>query len=253
MMLLLRVVSILAGLANGYLFFLQVQRPAYYPWICVPSLVIYLVSVLVINRGHWKGVEHVRTLIPAAVSIVISGCGLLLTEGVLLQWVIPCFVGLVTYTVLELQFFHAYAPARYPANGISHVNLLLVPCLFWISAYTSVGVTIFVNVSRSIPVLVMSGVGFVLFYATSYAEATMTERWRWTWIGTWVGMQIGILGVVLPLNLYIHGAIAALCGGFALRVRRYSIQPPIVSRTIWTEFVLFFAFLIAICVTTRWY
>lgn len=253
MMMLLRIVPFLAGVTNGYLFFLQVQKPEFFPWICIPAVAVYLVSIVLINRGHWKGIEHIRTLIPACMAIVVSGYGLLLIEGFLLWYAVPLFVGMTTYLVLELQFLHAYVPARYPANGISHVNLVLVPCLFWLTMYTSVGVTIFVNVSNSIPVISMSVIGLLLFYATSYAEATMLQRWRWAWIGMWIGCQIGLLGVVLPLNLFIQGALAALCGGFALRVRRYGIQPPVPFRLMMLESVGFFGLLILICATARWY
>jgi hypothetical protein len=252
MMLLLRIMPILAGFANGYLFFLQVQKFEFYPWLCLPSLLVYVISVIVINRGHWKGMDHIRTLIPAFTAIVISGYGLLLTEGILLHWVIPLFAGFVTYAILELQFLHAYVPTRYPSNGISHVNLLLVPCLFWISAYTSVGITVFVNVSRFIPILIMAVMGLILFYSTSHAEAPLSERWRWTWIGAWIGAQIGILGVVLPLDLFMHGAISALCGGYVLRVRRYGIQPPIPAKIMLVEGISVAILLIAICATTRW-
>lgn len=252
MMLLLRIMPLLAGLLNGGLFFLQAQQQDTYPWLMAPTVFVYLGAVILINRKHWKGAEHIRTLIPALIAILVSGYGSLLTEGLILNWVIPIFVGMVTYAILELQFLHAYVPARYPANGISHINLFLVPCLFWMAAYTSVGMTIFVNVSRMIPVLVMGGLGLILFYATSHAESTLSQRWRWTWIGMWIGLQIGLLEAVLPLNLFIHGAIAALCSGYALRARRYGIQPPIPEKIIVMEFVFALGSLVAICATTRW-
>lgn len=252
MMLLLRMIPILAGLANGSLFFFQVKHYALFPWACVPTVVIYLGSVIVINWRHWKGAEHIRSLIPALVAIVTSGYGLLLTEGVISGWLIPVFVGLTTYAVLELQFLHAYTPARYPANGISHVNLFLVPCLFWMGSFTSVGMTVFVSTSRLIPILVMGGMGLVLFYATSHAESTLSERWRWTWIGMWIGILIGILNIVLPLQLFIHGAISAIMSGAVLRARRYGIQPPIPDKMIAMEFIGVLVLLVAISATARW-
>lgn len=251
-MLLLRIMPLVVGLLNGGLFFLQARNQGMYPWLILPTVILYLGAIVLINRKHWKGAEHIRTLIPAFIAILISGYGSLLTEGIILSWIIPVFVGVVTYAILELQFLHAYTPARYPANGISHINLFLVPCLFWMAAYTSVGVTIFVNASRAVPVLVMGALGLVIFYATSHAESTLSQRWRWAWIGMWIGLQIGLLEVVLPLNLFIHAAIAALCSGYVLRARRYGIQPPIPEKMIVTEFLIMLAFLVGICATTRW-
>lgn len=252
MILLLRMIPLLAGLLNGTLFFIQARQPDFFPWLIVPTIVVYLFSVTLIHWRRWRGAEELRSFIPAIVAIFASGYGLLLTEGMISGWMIPLFVAVTTYAILELQFLRAFVPARYPANGISHVNLLLVPCVCWLAAYTSVGLVVFVNMSRFIPVIAMSALGFVMFYATSQAESTMAQRWRWTWIGTWIGMQVGFLEVVLPLNLFIHAAIAALCCGYALRVRRYGIQPPIPARMMMTEFFGSLILLTAIAATARW-
>lgn len=252
MILLLRMVPLMAGLANGGLFFLQIRNSGIYPWLSLPAVAVYLAAVIAVNWRHWNGAEHIRTLIPGFVAILISGFGLLLTEGMISNWLIPLFVGAVTYGILELQFLHAYVPARYPANGITHLNLFLVPCLFWMASFTVVGMTIFVSTSRLAPIVVMGVTGFILFYATSHAESTPPQRWRWTWIGAWIGILIGVLGVVLPLNLLIHGAIAALCSGAVLRARRYGIQPPIPGRMILMEVFAILGALAAILATARW-
>jgi hypothetical protein len=252
MMFLLRILPLGAGVLNGFLFFLQTQKPGLFPWICFPAFFVYLCSVVLINRHHWKGADHIRALIPAGVVILFSGYGLLLVEGNFSTWVIPLFVGLVTYAILELQFLHAYVPARYPANSLSHLNLFLVPCAYWMAAYTSVGLMVFINITRLIAPVIMGSLGLVMFYATSHAEAPSNIRWRWAWIGMWVGVQLGILQAILPLTLHVHAAISAICGGYVLRTRRYGIQPPVPTKTIIVESVAVLCLLVAIVITARW-
>lgn len=252
MMLLLRVLPVIAGLAGGSLFFAQARDATSYPWVLMPVILVYVGSAIAIHWKRWQGIEQIRSLIPSCVALVVLGGGLLLTEGLIAHWLIPIFAGLILYAVFELRFLHAFVPARYPVNGISHINLFLVPFVFWIAGYTSVGLVVFMLANKWIPVGAMALLGFVLFYSTSHAEATLVHRWRWTWLGTWIGFQIGLLELFLPLNLFVHAAIAALCAGYALRVRRYGIQPPISDRFMLTESVGAMLLLGALVATSRW-
>lgn len=252
MMLLLRVLPVIAGLTGGGLFFAQVRDANTYPWMLLPVVLIYVGSAVALHWRRWKGAEQIRSLIPSLIALVALGAGLLLTEGVIAQWLIPVFAGLVLYAVFELRFLHAFIPARYPVNGISHVNLFLVPFVFWIAGYTSVGLVVFMLANKWIPVGVMTFLGCVLFYSTSHAEASVVQRWRWTWLGAWIGFQIGLLEIFLPLNLFVHAAIAALCAGYALRVRRYGIQPPISDRLMMMESIGAMVLLGVLIFTSRW-
>lgn len=252
MMLLLRLIPIVAGLAGGGLFFAQVRSASTYPWMLAPVALIYIGSVISIYWHRWRGVEQIRSLIPSVIALIALASGLLLTEGWIANYLIPIFAGVILYAVMELRFLHTFVPAGYPVNGISHINLFLVPFVFWIAGYTSVGLVIFLLANKWIPVAVMGFLGLALFYSTSHAEATLAQRWRWTWIGLWIGIQIGLLEMFLPLNLFIHAAIAALCAGYALRARRYGIQPPIPERMIVMECVGAISLLIALIATARW-
>jgi len=196
--------------------------------------------------------SDLRLIIPSVLAVAISGYALLLAEGFFALWAIPLFVGGLSFVSLELLFLSTFVSAWYPVNGLSHVNLALVPITFWFTAFTSVGLTVFLNSSRIIPIITMTLVSFGMFYWTSHVEAGIASRRRWALIGGWFGFQLGVIGAVLPVNLIIHGTIAALCGAYAVRTRRYGIMPPIPRKLAVLESLSFFVFLTVVLVTARW-
>ena len=194
----------------------------------------------------------IRSTVPMIITIVAGGYGMLLTEGALSLWIIPIAIGVFSYLFLELLFLSLYFSARYPVNGISHVNLATVPLIFWLVSFTSVGLTVFINGSRLIPIAALGAVSLILFYTISHPEASPADRRRWALLGMWIGIHIGIMGVVLPLTLPVHACLAAICGAFALRVRRYTSLPMIPVKIRVTEMIGFSIFFVAILATASW-
>lgn len=252
MLLFLRSLPVLTGVLNALLFFVQARNAEAYPWLVVFTPLTLAASAIAIAWRRRRGLDDVRLMIPAVLALIAGGYGLLLAEGVLALWIIPVVAGYVSYIVLELLFLLTFVSARYPEHGLSHVNITLVPLIFWVTAFTSVGLTVFVNSSQLVPILTMTIVSLLLFYATSHPEAGHGARLRWAWIGGWIGLHIGLLGAVLPVNLIVHGTLAAVIGAFALRVRRYGLLPHVSKRLIVIETIGASVTLIAVLVTAKW-
>jgi len=251
MALFLQLLPVLVGALNAGLFFLQISFPNTYPWVVFSSPFLFA-SFFPCMLCHRRLHADLRSLLPATVTLVCCAYGLLLSEGVLSHWIIPVFAGGISYYLLQLTFLSVFVPARYPVNGITHANLAMVPVALWLSAFTSFGLIVFMDVSHFVPLAIMAGVCFVLFYATSHPESDGKTRWRWVAIGSWIGLQIGILLSALPVSMETAGACAALLGGFALRVRRYGIAPPIAKRIMITETLCALGLLILILALASW-
>lgn len=252
MLIFLRFLSVAVGVTNATLFFVQATHADGYPWIVIGCPILFLFAGCLTLWKRRRDAKEFWVLLPSCIALIACGYGLLLTEGSLATLVIPIFAGLLSVIVLELLFLSSFLPARYPANGLSYANLALVPPTLWLLSFTSVGLTVFINASRLVPILVLGFACFLLFYATSHAEANASSRMRWGVIGSWVGLQVGMLGAILPVNLIVHGAISALCVSFALRVRRYEHAPVIRRSAIVTESVAICLFLALVLATSRW-
>ena len=253
MLIFVRLLPLLVGVLNALLFFLQARNADAYPWLALLAFAVLLGAVVVMLWRRRRGsADDVRLMIPSFTALLVSAYALLLAEGALALWIIPLFAGGVSFVSLELLFLSTFVSARYPVNGLSHVNLTIVPLALWLTAFTSVGLTVFVNSSRLVPILAMCVVTFLLFYATSHAEAGHVSRRRWAWLGAWLGLHLGVFGAVLPVNMVLHGTLAAVAGSFALRARRYSIQPQIPKKVMVFESLMALALITVILATAQW-
>ncbi len=253
MAILFRLLPFVVGGICAVFFGMQARYAEWYPWILAPALVAFLGGVaLMLQKGRRRGWGDLRLVIPSLLALLSAGFGMLLLEGSLRYWGIPIFVGLISFLILELLFLSAFFASKYPVNGMTHLNLALVPLIFWMSAYTLSGMLVFVNTHRGLPIVFLGVAGGVLWHVTAHPEASGESRRRWTLIGTWMGMQVGMLIAIVPLRMEVHAMIAALCGAIALRVRRYGIAPPIPRRTILLEAVIGTALLIVVASTATW-
>lgn len=251
MALLLQLLPVLIGALNAALFFIQISFPNTFPWIVFATPLTFAATAIAML---WKRRQQseLRSVLPATVTLACCAYGLLLSEGVLSHWIIPLFAGGFSYYLLQLIFLSVFVPARYPVNGITHANLAMVPVALWLTAFTTFGLIVFMNVSHFAPLGIMSAVCFLLFYGTSHPESDIRTRWRWVMIGTWIGCQMGIILSVLPVSMETGAALSALIGGFVLRVRRYGIAPPIAKRVVITETLGALGLLILILALASW-
>jgi hypothetical protein len=252
MFVVIRLLPAFLGAFTALAFAYQARDAAHYPWIAVAALAAFGVGGFLIAWSRHRHVGDARPLIPGLIAIASAAFGLILAEGALAAWIIPVIAGGTALLVSELLFLSLYAPARYPVNGLSHVNLVLVPIALWFAAYASLGLTVFVDAARVIPIAVIGAVSLALFSATSHAEASPATRRRWTLIGGWIGIQTGILIAALPLDLIASSTFVALTLAYVLRTRRYGIPPAIPTRQIVAEALAFSVLLIVILATARW-
>jgi hypothetical protein len=254
MLILLRLLPFALGVVNAALFLCQARSAGTYPWLAGMAAVLLFASAFLILRRRGRGMVRRggRLIIPSVLVLAICGYALLLAEGAFALWVIPLFAGVITFVGLELLFLSTFVSARYPVNGLSHLNLSLVPVAFWLTAFTSAGLTVFINSSRLIPIFTMTLMSFAIFYWTSHPEAGSVSRRRWAFLGGWLGFQLGLIGAAISVDLVLHGTLAALCGAFAVRARRYGIMPPVPRKLIIAESLFFIIFLAAVLATARW-
>lgn len=252
MVFLRRLLPIVVGLIVAGAFWWQARSAGLYPWLVIAAVGLFVLTVWSLS---WKRVPFFSVVARMGVSVLFllsAGYALLLAEGVFAQWVIPAIAGGVTFVGLELLFLNAFLPARYPVNGLSHFNFALVPMALWCVQYASVGLMMFIHAPRWLPSVALGVVTAALFWATAHAEASANQRMRWTVLGAVVGVHLGILGAVLPLEISLHGVIAAGFGAAALRARRYGISPRLPRRLMWVEAASVVCLLFAVLVTGRW-
>lgn len=252
MLLFLRFLPFLLGILNAALFIAQSRYPSSYPWIVAISPILLAASALLIGWKRHQGAVLVQRSIPSLLAVSAAAFAMLLAEGVFAQVALPVFVGLASFLCLELMFLSVYLPSRYPVNGLSHLNLSLVPVTLWLLAFTSVGLTVFLNMTRILPVAVMTAAVSVMFWSTSHVESAPVEQRRWMMLGAWIGFQVGLLCAVLPFGLMLHGTVAAVTVSLALRSRRYLIAPAIPKKIIVLEGASVALFLILILSTAAW-
>lgn len=252
MLLLRRLMPYLVAILTAWCLAWQARSPGSYPWVAALAPLAFVAAGFFIGARRIPLGELTARLLTPALALTAGAYALLLAEGNFALWIIPVFCGGVAYVTLELLFLLTFLPTRYPVNGLSHVNLALVPVTFWFVHYTSVGLTMFIHTSFVLPVLALAVTGALLFWCTAHVESSASHRRRWSAIGGWLGAHLGLLGALLPVNVALHGGYAALLGTFALRTRRYGITPSVPHGTMWAETMGIVLLLIVMLATARW-
>lgn len=252
MLLLRRLLPFLVGILNMLCLFLQARSPDSYPWLALVAPASYIVAGLIITYRRVKIGDVAARLAAPALALTASGYGLLLAEGEMSRLLIPIFGGGVSFLALELLFLHVFLPTRYPVNGMSHLNLTLVPATLWFVNAVSSGLVMFIHAPRSVPILASALTGAILFWATAHVEADAEHRRRWSALGGWLGAHLGLLAAFLPLTVTVQGGYAAVFGALALRARRYGIAPHLPKGLVWGELAGAVALLVLMFGTARW-
>lgn len=175
------------------------------------------------RRLSWR--DALEKLGPSTLSLMILGSSFLLVETSVERWIVSLlFVGTILL-VLELLFLLAHDAAHYPVNGLSRVNLTLVPVGGFYLAFTLTGLLTFIRIPWWMS---MSGFAFytaIVYWLTCHPTADHYHHRRWFLFGGCVGLHVGLLTLLLPVGMAVQGALAALLLAFPLRVRRYAFQP----------------------------
>jgi len=252
MLFLRRFLPVVVGIFVFGVYGWQAQSPGSYPWLTLAATAVFVAAAW---SMAWKRVPLLSFVARMGVALLLLlalGYALLLAEGDWARWGIPMTAGVAAFAALELLFLHVFLPAKYPVNGLSHLNLALVPLVLWCVQSGSVGLSMFIHAPRWIGVVAMGAVCGALFWATAHAESRAAHQQRWAFLGVLLGVHLGLLGALLPLPLPVHGAYAAALGAVALRARRYGIAPRVPRRVVLIELLTAAVLVVALFTTGQW-
>lgn len=221
----LRILPWLVGVASFAAAEWTWRHPSDYPWALVAVLVAYLASAVALG---WRQLGPrdlaTKTLMPA-VAYVSLALASLLAERVEERWLLTALLTAVPAYALDLLFLLTHQPSRYPVNGLSRLNLALVPLSAFCFAVGLVGMQIFIQLPKWITILAFIALGAVFARLTEHPSVGRAVAARWTAFGAMLGLHVGILSVVLPVGLEVIGALAAIAFAWPLRARRYGYEP----------------------------
>ncbi len=196
----------------------------------------------------WKSLPMVCFLLAATV------CAVMLEE-VFWRHALSLFVAVTSYMALELLFLHLYHSSRYPVNGLTHLELGLIPVTNALLAWGVVGVRVFAKTlappAWSIP-LVFAAVNALAFAVTSHPDATPYSRRIWTAFAAFSGLAIGILLLFLPLAMPAQAFMSALLIALPLRLRRYGFRPQLPRATALIESIVAILAFLSVLLLSRW-
>ncbi len=253
--LILRISPMLVGISTYFLFEWQWRVPLAYPWALLAATGLYVVLVLrmVWPRSDrwvmlWNALPMVCFFLAATV------CAVMLEES-FWRHALSVFTGLTSYMALELLFLHLFHSSRYPVNGLTHLQLGLIPLTNALLAWGLVGVRVFAKAiappAWSVP-LVFACVNALAFAVTSHPDASPYARRIWILFAAFSGFSIGLLLLFLPLAMPAQAFIAALLIALPLRLRRYGFRPALGLSTALLEGGLALIAFLAVLLLSRW-
>lgn len=251
-LLLKRFLPALTGLAAFVLLTWQNFQASFYPWLFLASLIVFAFACgfLTWNRIGWK--ETVGKMLPPFLTLGLLGFCYLIANTDTERWILSLlFVGL-SWFALELLFLFVYFPVRYPVHGLSRLNVGIVPVSAFLFVATLNGLSIFLRPPAWTVLLGSVLFGFILFFFTAHSSASDRHTFRWACLGALVGLHVGVLELLLPVSMMVHGALSALFFGFAVRLRRYAHAPHPSVRSAWSESVLALAVFTLVLGTAKW-
>lgn len=227
-------------------------NPLTYPAPLVLWFAGFVSAIFVIR---WKKVsfratfEKMTPAIFGAASIVMA---FLMAQDRVQRLGLTLAMVFLSWITLELFFYYAYDPKRYPVNALSHVNLALVPLIVFYSACGLSGLQLFLQIPWWLSMLVFVALGAILFALTEHPVADVSHRIRWRGLGMWIGAQAALLLIFLPVTVSVRGALLALLFFLPLRVRRYAYAPRPSVRVSWMEGAAVFALFLFVLLTAQW-
>ena len=250
--LLLRVLPWFTTLCVSALVLWQWNHERTYPWPMVLCLVGYLIAASLIAWKRLSFRDTFEKMGPSTLTLCVIGLGFLLVETPLERWIVSAMLVGTVLLVLELLFLLAHDAARYPVNGLSRVNITLVPVGAFYLAFTVTGLLTFIRIPWWMSLSVFSFYAAMVFWLTCHPMADHRHRRRWFLFGGFIGAHVGLLTLLLPLGMAVQGAIAAFLLAFPLRVRRYGFQPIPSSRLALAESVTGMVCFFFLLLVSRW-
>lgn len=230
----------------------QWKLPLTYPWPFVALIGAYLVAGCWYTIGRLSFADAASRILPAALFIVSGALAFLLLEEPLALRALAIALALVPWLALSLLYFALYDPAKYPVNGLSRLNIALVPPIAFLLTVALNGLQVFLRLDPWVALVTLPVVTGALYLVTAHPTALATHRYRWAGLGAMAGFKAAVLCLLLPVAPPVQGAIAALLVALPLRVRRYSYAPALSRRQAMIETSAHAACYLLILLTSRW-
>lgn len=230
----------------------QWQHASSYPFPLALSLLWTVAAILLIGWSRLSWSAGLEKMLPTVIALVILGFGFLVAEDSAERWTRTILFAGIPFLALELFFLAAFDPARYPVNGLSRLNLALVPFSAFFFTSTLNGLFVFVRIPWYTAPLGLMLFGAVFYFFTSHPTATDAQKRHWGWLGGLIGLHAGLLSLLLPVAMAVHGAIVALMIAFPLRLRRYAYQPVPSEKLAWAEGTLALVLFAGLLLVSRW-
>ncbi|KAA0205892.1 hypothetical protein EDM68_04025 [Candidatus Uhrbacteria bacterium] len=228
------------------------RHPNDYPWALVGVLAAYAASAITLGWKRLSTRDLSAKMLTPAVTFVALALASLLAEQPGERLALTLLLAIVPGYALELLFLLAHQPTRYPVNGLSRLNLALVPLAAFCFAVGLVGMQIFIQLPKWITLGAFTGVGALLSFLTEHPSVERAVRVRWTAFGALLGLQVGMLAIVLPVGLEVIGALAAIAFAWPLRARRYGYEPKPPRSLAVAESAGAMVLFLAILLVSRW-
>ncbi len=228
------------------------RHPEDYPWPLAATILAFLAASAVLAWKQLSLREWLNKMLPTAIAAASAALVFLMIEQTWERVILTiAFAGLPLFA-LELLFLLAYQPTRYPVNGLSRLNLALVPVTVFSLALGLVGMQVFIRSPDWLTVLVFAATGACLALLTAHPSDSRLQHARWGLFGALIGLHAGILCIILPLALPVIGCLAALTFAWPLRARRYGHEPKPPARLAWTEGLAALVLFLTLVLTSRW-
>lgn len=223
-----------------------------YPYPLTLFFVGYLVVMVTIAWRQLAWSSWIEKMVPSTLSLLAIGFAYLVTDAPEQRLVLSFLLAAVSFLALELLFLLVYDAEHYPVHGLSRLNIALVPLTVFFVSATWNGLSVFIHVPRAMIVIVMMGLGALLYLLTSHPTAEGVRHWGWGILGAIVGLHVAGLILFLPVQLVIHGALGALLFAIPLRFRRYSYQPVPPVQLAYAEAIFAGVCFFGVLFSTKW-
>lgn len=250
--LLTRLVPGLVGVAGFVAAEWTWRHPRDYPWALAAVLASYVAASVTLGWKRLGPKDLAEKMLMPGFAFVSLALASLMAEHTAERIALTTLLTVVPFYALELLYLLAHQPSRYPVNGLSRLNLALVPLAAFCVAVGLIGMQIFIRWPDWGTVLAFTAFGAAVARLTEHPTVGRAAALRWTVFGAVLGLHVGILAVVLPVGLEVTGSLAALAFAWPLRARRYSYEPKPPRRLAIAESAGAAALFVAILLVSRW-
>lgn len=248
----LRLLPWLSGIGMALALWVQWREPLLYPLPLAIGGGIFFVAAMLLLWRRTSLIGFFERVAPPMALLFALTLALLMAEAPIQHFLLSVIAVLTVVISLEMLFYFLFDPKRYPVNALSHMALASVPLTAFALATGLSGLRVFVQLPSWIPCLLFGLYGIVAYWTTEHPVADRASRQRWRVLGLVIGLQVALFSLLLPLEVWTQGLLAALLFAVPLRIRRYAFPPTPPHRLALAEVVCVVLFFATLLLTARW-